>query len=42
MEVHPNPSAALCDGSNSQPLKDLRSLLEQLMALDKIVKTHSA
>jgi 2-dehydro-3-deoxyphosphooctonate aldolase (KDO 8-P synthase) len=42
MEVHPNPSAALCDGSNSQPLKDLRSLLEQLMALDRIVKTPSA
>ena len=40
MEVHPNPSAALCDGSNSQPLKELRPLLEQLMALDKIVKTH--
>ena len=40
MEVHPNPSAALCDGSNSQAVKDLRFLLEQLMALDKIVKTH--
>jgi 2-dehydro-3-deoxyphosphooctonate aldolase (KDO 8-P synthase) len=38
MEVHPNPSAALCDGPNSQLLKDLRPLLEQLMALDKIVK----
>ena len=38
MEVHPNPAAALCDGPNSHPLKDLRPLLEQLMALDKIVK----
>ena len=34
MEVHPNPYAALCDGPNSQPLHDLRPLLEQLMALD--------
>jgi len=42
MEVHPNPDAALCDGPNSQPLKELRPLLEQLMALDKIVKTHGA
>jgi 2-dehydro-3-deoxyphosphooctonate aldolase (KDO 8-P synthase) len=40
MEVHPNPDAALCDGPNSQPLKELRPLLEQLMALDRIVKTH--
>jgi len=38
MEVHPNPSAALCDGPNSQPLQELRPLLEQLMALDRIVK----
>ena len=40
MEVHPNPSEALCDGPNSQPLKELRPLLEQLMAVDKIVKTQ--
>jgi 2-dehydro-3-deoxyphosphooctonate aldolase (KDO 8-P synthase) len=42
MEVHPNPSEALCDGPNSQPLKDLRPLLEQLMAVDRIVKTQRA
>jgi 2-dehydro-3-deoxyphosphooctonate aldolase (KDO 8-P synthase) len=40
MEVHPNPSEALCDGPNSQPLKELRPLLEQLMAVDKIVKAQ--
>jgi len=40
MEVHPNPSEALCDGPNSQPLKEVRPLLEQLMALDRIVKTQ--
>jgi 2-dehydro-3-deoxyphosphooctonate aldolase (KDO 8-P synthase) len=39
LEVHPNPSAALCDGPNSQPLDGLPDLLEQLMALDRVVKT---
>ena len=38
MEVHPNPQAALCDGPNSQPLDSLSPLLEQLMALDRVVK----
>jgi 2-dehydro-3-deoxyphosphooctonate aldolase (KDO 8-P synthase) len=42
MEVHPNPSEALCDGPNSQPLKELGPLLEQLMAVDRIVKTQRA
>ena len=42
MEVHPDPAAALCDGPNSQPLKEMRPLLEQLMALDRIVKTQRA
>ncbi len=42
MEVHPNPSEALCDGPNSQPLKEVGPLLEQLMALDRIVKTQRA
>jgi 2-dehydro-3-deoxyphosphooctonate aldolase (KDO 8-P synthase) len=42
MEVHPNPPEALCDGPNSQPLKELRPLLEQLMAVDGIVKRPRA
>jgi len=42
MEVHPNPPEALCDGPNSQPLKELRPLLEQLMAVDGIVKRQRA
>jgi len=42
MEVHPNPSEALCDGPNSQPLNELGPLLEQLMAVDRIVKTQRA
>jgi 2-dehydro-3-deoxyphosphooctonate aldolase (KDO 8-P synthase) len=42
MEVHPDPDSALCDGPNSQPLKDLRPLLEQLMAVDNVVKAQRA
>ncbi len=42
MEVHPDPSKALCDGPNSQPLKEVGPLLEQLMALDRIVKMKRA
>ena len=42
MEVHPNPSEALCDGPNSQPLEELGPLLEQLMAVDRTVKTQRA
>jgi 2-dehydro-3-deoxyphosphooctonate aldolase (KDO 8-P synthase) len=38
MEVHPNPDLALCDGPNSQPLKDLGPLLEELVTIDRIVK----
>jgi 2-dehydro-3-deoxyphosphooctonate aldolase (KDO 8-P synthase) len=40
MEVHLDPPAALCDGPNSQPLDELRPLLEQLVAIDRLVKTH--
>ena len=38
MEVHPHPSAALCDGPNSQPLNELRPLLEQIMEIDRVTK----
>lgn len=37
-EVHENPDEALCDGPNSLPLKALRPLLEQMLAIDAIVK----
>ncbi len=39
MEVHPDPPAALCDGPNSQPLKELKPLLEQLVAIDRVAKS---
>jgi len=38
MEVHPNPAEALCDGPNSQPLDELKPLLEQLLTIDWITK----
>lgn len=38
METHPEPEKALSDGPNSIPLHEIKPLLEQLMALDAIVK----
>lgn len=37
-EVHENPEVALCDGPNSLYLQDLRPMLEQLQAIDALVK----
>lgn len=39
METHPKPEEALCDGPNSLPLAQISALLEQLVALDRIVKS---
>lgn len=38
MESHPDPDKALSDGPNAWPLGLMRSLLEQLAALDTLVK----
>ena len=40
METHPDPRNALCDGPNAVPLKHMKALLEQLVALDRVVKTQ--
>ncbi len=40
METHPDPAHALSDGPNSVPLKHMRALLEQLLALDRVVKAQ--
>ncbi|HQC98421.1 MAG TPA: 3-deoxy-8-phosphooctulonate synthase [Aquabacterium sp.] len=40
METHPEPAKAWSDGPNAVPLKHMRALLEQLVALDRIVKTR--
>jgi 2-dehydro-3-deoxyphosphooctonate aldolase (KDO 8-P synthase) len=37
-EVHENPDAALCDGPNSLDLMNLRPMLEELVAIDRLVK----
>jgi 2-dehydro-3-deoxyphosphooctonate aldolase (KDO 8-P synthase) len=40
METHPDPDKALCDGPNAVPLKHMRALLEQLVAIDRVVKSQ--
>jgi len=40
MEVHPRPEEALCDGPNSQPFASLKPLLEQVTAIDALVKSR--
>jgi len=42
MEVHENPAEALSDGPNNLPLSKLRSLLEILIQLKKIVSEESS
>lgn len=42
MEVHPEPDQARCDAANSLPLDEFSSLIEQLVALDQIVKRDAA
>jgi 2-dehydro-3-deoxyphosphooctonate aldolase (KDO 8-P synthase) len=38
IEVHPDPDKALCDGPNSLPLDQLRSLFLQLIAIRKAIE----
>jgi 2-dehydro-3-deoxyphosphooctonate aldolase (KDO 8-P synthase) len=40
METHPDPDTALCDGPNAWPLDSVTALLEQLMAIDAVVKAR--
>ena len=40
METHPNPAEAFSDGPNAVPLKHMRALLEQLVAIDRVVKAQ--
>ena len=41
METHPDPANAMSDGPNAVPLKHMRSLLEQLLALDRVIKRQA-
>ncbi|WP_295851653.1 3-deoxy-8-phosphooctulonate synthase [uncultured Xylophilus sp.] len=38
METHPDPANALCDGPNAVPLRQMKALLEMLVALDEVTK----
>lgn len=42
IEAHPDPSKALCDGPSALPLDLLRPFLEQMVAIDKLVKSLPA
>ena len=39
LEAHPNPDEALCDGACALPLDALKPYLEQMLALDRLVKS---
>jgi 2-dehydro-3-deoxyphosphooctonate aldolase (KDO 8-P synthase) len=38
IETHPDPEQALCDGATAWPLDRMSSLLEQVKAIDRVVK----
>ncbi|MBQ1761852.1 MAG: 3-deoxy-8-phosphooctulonate synthase [Aquincola sp.] len=40
METHPDPAKAMSDGPNAVPLRHMKALLEQLGALDRVVKAQ--
>lgn len=40
METHPDPDNAMSDGPNSWPLDRMRELLENLLAIDEMVKAR--
>lgn len=40
LEAHPNPDQALCDGPSALPLQQLEGFLEQVKALDVLVKSQ--
>lgn len=42
LEAHPDPDKAKCDGPCALPLDQLRPFLEQLQALDRLVKSQPA
>lgn len=39
LEAHPDPDKALCDGPSALPLAALKSYLEQIKAIDELVKS---
>jgi 2-dehydro-3-deoxyphosphooctonate aldolase (KDO 8-P synthase) len=41
LEAHPNPDEALCDGPCALPLEMLKPYLEQMLAIDQLVKSFA-
>jgi 2-dehydro-3-deoxyphosphooctonate aldolase (KDO 8-P synthase) len=41
LEAHPDPDKALCDGPCALPLDSLQPYLEQMLAIDRLVKSFS-
>jgi 2-dehydro-3-deoxyphosphooctonate aldolase (KDO 8-P synthase) len=41
METHPDPAKALSDGPNAVPLKHMKTLLQTLLALDRVTKSQA-
>lgn len=41
LEAHPDPDKALCDGPSALPLDALEPYLEQMLALDRLVKSFA-
>jgi 2-dehydro-3-deoxyphosphooctonate aldolase (KDO 8-P synthase) len=41
LEAHPNPEQALCDGPCALPLDALKPYLEQMLAVDQLVKSFA-
>jgi 2-dehydro-3-deoxyphosphooctonate aldolase (KDO 8-P synthase) len=41
LEAHPDPEEALCDGPSALPLNALRPYLEQMLAIDRLVKSFA-
>jgi 2-dehydro-3-deoxyphosphooctonate aldolase (KDO 8-P synthase) len=41
LEAHPNPDEALCDGPCALPLNALKPYLEQMLAIDQLVKSFT-
>jgi 2-dehydro-3-deoxyphosphooctonate aldolase (KDO 8-P synthase) len=42
IETHPDPDQSLSDGPNMVPLKHLKTLLEDLLALDAVSRARPA
>jgi 2-dehydro-3-deoxyphosphooctonate aldolase (KDO 8-P synthase) len=40
METHPDPNKAMSDGPNAVPLRHMKALLTQLLALDRVIKAR--